>query len=525
MSRKKFTRREFVSDAGKLALGAMVMPNGFPTIVPRHVLGGPGYVAPSDQLQVAIVGFGGMGSENALELSRTEHIVAVCDVDLGFSARNVASKLKTDEGVPRPEGLELQKQFDAAAKYTDWREMLDKQKDIEGVVVATPDHNHAVVANAAMLAGKHVYVQKPLTYSVYEARALRATAAKTGVKTQMGNQGHSGEGARLINEWIQAGVIGTVHEVHVWTNRPWGYWPQGIPRPAKATAEQAARFGTSWSQGAVDNLLANAMAGDYPMPDGLNWPMYLGPVAGDIAYHPIYHPFNWRGWTDFGVGALGDMGAHLIDHPYWALGLTQPTTIEASSTPWGTSVVPAAPGELGADGKPARSHRVAVTYPLSTTVHYQFPAVRGRPPVKLFWYDGGLFPPRPDVLPDTVTLNSDGGGLFIGEKGVLHYDTYGENPHCYPKELMPVALAVPKTMPRILVSHERNWALAAKGLAAESSPIAYASQLTETMLLGVVAVRAGQGKKIYYDAENMKVTNMPEIDHYLSRDFRAGWAI
>ncbi len=525
MSRKKVTRREFVSDAGKLALGAMVIPKGFPEIVPRHVLGGPGYIAPSDQLQVAIVGFGGMGSNNALELSKTERIMAVCDVDLAFSARNVANKLKHSDGTPRPDGLELKKQFDAAPKYTDWREMLDKQKGIEGVVVATPDHNHAVVANAAMLAGHAVYVQKPLTYSVYESRVLRATAAKTGVKTQMGNQGHSGEGARLINEWIQAGVIGTVREAHVWTNRPWGWWPQGISRPQKATPEEAARFHKNWGMGTLDLMLADDMSGDYPMPDGLNWPMYLGPVAEDIAYHPIYHPFQWRGWTDFGIGALGDMGAHLIDHPYWALGLTQPTSIEATSTPWGTSVVPPVPGAVGPDGKPAGPTRVPVTYPIATTVHYQFPAVGDRPAVKLFWYDGGLFPPRPDVLPDDVELKSDGGGLFIGEKGVLHYDTYGENPHCYPESLMEVALKVPKTIPRITVSHERNWALAVKGLAQESSPISYASQLTETMLLGVVAVRAGQGRKIYYDAENMTVTNRPDLDHFLKRDFRPGWAI
>ncbi|HET7631338.1 MAG TPA: Gfo/Idh/MocA family oxidoreductase [Gemmatimonadaceae bacterium] len=525
MPRKKVTRREFVSDAGKLALGAAVLPSSFPTIVPRSVLGGPGYVAPSDQLQVAVVGFGGMGSQNALELSKTERIVAVCDVDLAFSSRNVESKQKARDGSVRPDGAELKRQFDAAPKFTDWRQMLDKGKDIEGVVVATPDHNHAVVANAAMLAGKHVYVQKPLTYSVYESRVLRATAAKTGVKTQMGNQGHSGDGARLINEWIQAGVIGTVREVHVWTNRPWGWWPQGIPRPQKATEQQAAQFGKSWGQGDVDLMLANAMAGDYPPPSDLNWQMYLGPVAEDIAYHPIYHPFNWRGWTDFGVGALGDMGAHLIDHPYWALGLTQPTSIEATSTPWGTSVVQPKPGELGDDGKPARAHRDRVTYPLSTTVHYHFPAVGDRPAVKLFWYDGGLFPPRPDALPDDVELKSDGGGLFIGDKGVLHYDTYGQNPMCYPASLMDVAMAVPRTMPRITVSHERNWALAAKGLAQESSPISYASQLTETMLLGVVAVRAGQGRKIYYDAQDMHVTNMPELDQYLKRDFRPGWAI
>ncbi len=525
MSRKKVTRRKFVSDAGKLALGAMVVPKGFPTIVPREVLGGPGHIAPSDQLQVAIVGFGGMGSVNALELSKTERIMAVCDVDLAFAARNVASKLRARDGTTRPDGMKLKEQFDAAPKYTDWRQMLDKEKGIEGVLVATPDHNHAVVANAAMLAGKAVYVQKPLTYSVYESRVLRATAAKTGVKTQMGNQGHSGDGARLINEWVQAGVIGTVREVHVWTNRPWGYWPQAISRPAKATAEQAARFGKSWNQGTLDEMLANAMSGDYPVPPGLNWQMYLGPVAENIVYHPIYHPFNWRGWTDFGVGALGDMGAHLIDHPYWALALTQPTSIEATFTPWGTSVIQPAPGEMGPDGKPARPHRVTVTYPVAKTVHYQFPAVGNRPPVKLTWYDGGLFPPRPDVLPDDVVLKSDGGGLFIGDKGVLHYDTYGMNPHCYPEALMEVARAVPKTMPRITVSHERNWALAVKGLAQESSPISYASQLTETMLLGIIAERAGHGRKIYYDAEAMQVTNAPEVNHFLKRDFRPGWAI
>jgi predicted dehydrogenase len=525
MSRKKVSRREFVSDAGKLALGAMVIPKGFPEIVPRHVLGGPGYIAPSDQLQVAVVGFGGMGSNNALELSKTERIMAVCDVDLAFSARNVASKLTHGDGSPNRDGLKLKEQFDAAPKYTDWREMLAKEKGIEGVVVATPDHNHAVVANAAMLLGHAVYVQKPLTYSVYESRVLRATAAKTGVKTQMGNQGHSGDGARLINEWIQAGVIGTVREAHVWTNRPWGWWPQGVPRPQQATAEQAARFHKNWGMGTLDLMLANDMSGDYPMPEGLNWPMYLGPVAENIKYHPIYHPFQWRGWTDFGVGALGDMGAHLIDHPYWALNLTQPTSIEATSTPWGMSVVQPAPGAVGPDGKPARAQRVPVTYPIAKTVHYQFPAVGNRGPVKLFWYDGGLFPPRPDVLPDDVELKSDGGGLFIGDKGVLHYDTYGENPHCYPESLMEVALKVPKTIPRITVSHERNWALAVKGLAQESSPISYASQLTETMLLGVVAVRAGQGKKIYYDAETMTVTNRPDLDHFLKRDFRPGWAI
>src|ERR1043166_1150380 len=227
MSRKKkVTRREFVSGAGKLALGAVVIPQGFPMIVPRHVLGGPGYPAPSDTLNVAIAGFGGMGCSNAQTLAQTENIVAVCDVDLAFSAKNVADRVKKRDGTDNPDGVKLQTQFNKAAKYTDWREMLEKQKNIDGVVIATPDHNHAVIANAFMLAGKHLYVQKPLTYSVHEARVLRETARKTGVKTQMGNQGHSSEGARQINEWIAAGVIGPVHEVHVWTNRPFGYWPR-----------------------------------------------------------------------------------------------------------------------------------------------------------------------------------------------------------------------------------------------------------------------------------------------------------
>ena len=218
--------------------------------------------------------------------------------------------------------------------------MLAKQKDIDGIVVATPDHNHAVVAKAAMDLGKHVYVQKPLTWSVHEARVLRETAMKNPkLVTQMGNQGHSSEGARLINEWIQAGVIGPVRQVYVWTNRPLGYWPQRNPATdAAAPAQQqgSTSFGTSWNQGRVNRTLAEGM-GAVPVPDGLRWDMYLGPVAEDIVYHPIYHPFNWRGWIEFGAGALGDMGAHLIDHPFWALGLTYPTSIEATSTPWGTT--------------------------------------------------------------------------------------------------------------------------------------------------------------------------------------------
>ena len=532
MSDKKLTRREFVADAGKTALGAVIASNA-PMIVPRHVLGGAGYTAPSDMVNFAVVGFGGMGSTNAVELVKTENLVAVCDVDLDNSQKNVADKLRPGrDGIVRPEGTKLKEQFDKAAKYTDFREMLSKQKDIDGIVVATPDHNHAVIAKAAMDLGKHVYVQKPLTWSVHEARVLRQTAlANRKLVTQMGNQGHSSEGARLINEWVQAGVIGPVHEVYVWTNRPLGYWPQGIPRPQPPSPEQqgdVARFGTSWGQGRINRTLAEMMgAADHTLPQGLRWDIYLGPVAEDIPYHPIYHPFNWRGWIDFGMGALGDMGAHLIDHPFWALGLTYPTSIEATSTPWGSMVIPGDPN--APEGSPARRNKSRpVSYPLATSVHYQFAARGSQPPVKLYWSDGGLFPPRPDVLPDTgpdATLKSEGGVIFIGEKGVLINDTYGSNPRIYPESLMAEAAKVPKSIPRIAWSHELNWAKAIRGEAKASSPLEYAAQLTETMLLGVAALRAGQGKKVLYDGEKMEFTNAPDANQYLTREYRAGWAI
>jgi len=492
MPKEPVTRRDFVADSAKIALGAMIATPGFPMIVPRHVLG-RGFVAPSDTFNFAVAGFGGMGSGNAQTLVASGcNMVAVCDVDMAFSDRNVTNKEKNKDGSPRPEGVKLREHFNKAAKYADFREMLDKQKDIDGVVIATPDHNHAVIAKAAMQAGKSVYVQKPLTYSVYEARALgRLARENPKLATQMGNQGHSGEGTRQIVEWVRAGIIGPVHEVNVWTNRPLGYWPQGIPRPAQPTPAQvaAAAFGT------------------YPIPEGLNWDLYLGPVSEPIAYHPIYHPFNWRGWTDFGMGALGDMGAHLIDQSFWALDLQYPSSIEATSTPWG-----------GPSKKPE-------TYPLATSVHYQFPARGKQPPVRMSWTDGGLYPTRPEILPDDYVLSAEGGGILIGEKGILIHETYGNKPRIWPESLMQKAAAVPKSQPRIETSHEMNWANAAKGQGKTSSPFEYAALLTETMLLGVVALRTGQGKKIMYDGPNMTVTNAPEANALLTREYRPGWAV
>jgi predicted dehydrogenase len=496
------TRRAFVTDGGKAALGALTILTA-PMIVPRRVLG-RGKRAPSDTINIAVVGCGGMGVQNALVLAQSEHIGAVCDVDFAYSERCVQSRSGDADGRPRSDGLPLREQFFKARRYGDFRELLTREKGIDAVVVATPDHLHASVALAALDLGKHVYVQKPLTATVHEARVLRDRArANPKLVTQMGNQGHSSEDARRINEWIGAGIIGPVHDVHV------VYWPQGLPLPGGAASPPAPpRFGNPWTFAHVQDVLAAAMAGGGAPPPGLDWPLYLGPIAEDVPYHPIYHPFNWRGWLAFGSGAIGDMGAHLIDHPYWALGLTYPSSIEATSTPWGAT----------AQGRP-------VSYPLSTCVHYRFEARGAQPPVQLSWFDGGHYPPRPDALPDDVELTSQGGVIFVGEKGVLVHETYGANPRLYPESLRAAADATPRTLPRIEISHELNWVQAIRGGAQASSPIEYASRLTETMLLGHVALRAGQGRKILYDGELGTVTNLPMANGFLTRDYRPGWEI
>ncbi|MDQ8165887.1 MAG: Gfo/Idh/MocA family oxidoreductase [Gemmatimonadota bacterium] len=531
MGRRKITRRKFVADTGTATAAAAFAVNGFPMIVPRHVLGGPGYRAPSDVLNFAVAGYGGMGSGNAQELAKTENMVAVCDPDMAFAQSNTDSKLRPNrEGVVRPEATRLSEMFAKAGKYADFREMLEKEKGIDAVVVATPDHLHAIIAKTAMELGKHVYVQKPLCWSVHEARVLRQMAlANPKLVTQMGNQGHSSEGARQINEWIAAGVIGPVREVHVWTNRPVGYWPQGFPRPA--TSESLAgvttpRGNPSWSLGRINNTIAREMGNlATPMPMGFRWDLYLGPVAEDVPFHPVYHPFNWRGWLDFGGGALGDMGAHLLDHPYWALNLGLPTSIESTSTAFGMATYPPANPQAPNTTPEGRPRQVPAAFPLASTVHYEFAARGKQPPVKLHWFDGGLYPPRPDVLPDAEVLKGEGGVIFYGSKGILMNDTYGANPRCYPATVQAAALKVPKTMPRIEWSHELNWAKAIRGEAKASSPLEYAAQLTETMLLGVAALRAGQGRKVYYDGAKGEFTNAADANQYLTRVYRKGWEV
>jgi predicted dehydrogenase len=481
------------------------------TIVPRHVLGA-GFTAPSDKLNIAGVGVGGMGRGNLLNLS-SQNIVALCDVDWGFVDKGFEqftkgvstvserlAKAQTDQqrqNIQRQadNGKALVDQLPKAKRYQDYREMLQQQKDIDGVMIATPDHMHAPIALAAMDLGKHVYVQKPLTWSVDEARKLAKKAKENPkIATQMGNQGHSRDDARKVIEYIQAGAIGEVKEVHVWTNRPLGYWPQGVPRPAPSSTPSE-KLG--WDGRAVTERLAAALTGNYPVPNGLAWDLFLG-VAPQVEYHPIYHPFNWRGWVDWGQGALGDMGAHLIDHPFWALELGLPTSIETISTPFNK-----------------------VSFPSATTTYYEFAARGSRPPVKLTWYDGGMLPPKPEELGEEQ-VNPGGGVMFIGSKGKLMHDTYGANPRLLPKALHDSYGDPPKKLPRIATSHEMNWVEAAMGKTEASSPFSYAAPLTETMLLGIVSLRAGT--KLHYDGANMRVTNSAAANDFLRREPRAGWS-
>ncbi|NUR34142.1 MAG: Gfo/Idh/MocA family oxidoreductase [Gemmatimonadaceae bacterium] len=507
-----FTRRDFLEKTATAALGAM--------IVPRWILGGKGYMPPSAKLNIAIVGAGGMGMSNMTQLL-DENIVALCDVDYGYVERSLAGRMRPPQGStsPTPEAVKLQAAYTKAKKYTDFRKMLEQQKDLDAVVIATPDHTHAAVAVAAMRAGKHVYVQKPLTYSVYEARVLARVAKETKRVTQMGNQGHSQDGTRRIVEIVGSGVLGPVREVYIWTDRPYRYWAQGIPRPqppqaVPATPAAPATGGTSapavprrWNVRTVENAVLEAMAKDpQTPPESLDWQLFLGP-AGDIPYHPVYHPFSWRGWTDFGTSALGDMGAHLVDQPFWALGLGAPTSVFASSTPWAGD--PKNPG----------------SYPVAMSAHYEFAARGSQPPVQLHWYDGGILPPRPRFYPDDMPFEPGGGGIIVGDKGILVYDTYGANPRVCPESVAADAAKVPQSVPRITVSHEVNWVQACKGDATASSPFEYASALTETMLLGIAALRSGQNRKVNYDATNMRFTNAPDADHFLTREYRKGWEL
>ena len=442
------SRRQFLQASATVAAPFM--------IVPRHVLGGVGHTPPSEKLNIAAIGAGGQAAADLHEL-RSQNIVALCDVD--------------DERAA--ESFEL---FSKASRYKDFRKMLEKEdKNIDAVLVAVPDHCHAVASIAAIKMGKHVYCEKPLTRTVHEARAVAKVAREAGVATQMGNQGMAFEGNRLINEWIWDGAIGPIHEVHVWSDRPTHngklFWAQGVERPTDAL----------------------------PVPPTLDWDLWLGP-APYRDYNPAYAPFKWRGWWDFGSGGLGDMGIHNIAPVFSALKLTAPTAVDSSST---------------------------LVYkdslPLASTVHYEFPERGDMPPVRLHWYDGGMLPPRPEELDEGEELDREDGILFVGEKGKILVEGWGGNePRLIPKSRMKEYRQPEKSLPRS-AGHHKEWIEACKGNGTTRSNFDFAGPLTEAVLLGTLSVRTG--RRLLWDAENMKVTNDSEANALLHYKYREGWSL
>jgi predicted dehydrogenase len=465
----RVSRRTFVGTAATAA--------GF-TIVPRRVLGGPGFQAPSDTVNVAIVGYvHGMGTSNLNAVAKTDNIAALCDCDESEAAKAALARKKLLETHPK------------AVQHKDYRVMLDKQKDIDAVLVATPDHTHAVIAMAAMQMGKHVYVQKPLTRTISEARALTEAARKYKVVTQMGNQGHSEEGLRLMQEWLDAGAIGPVREVYCWTNRP--IWPQGMPRPTETPAQ----------------------------PEGLDWELWIGPSAMR-PYHPTYHPFGWRAWQDFGAGAMGDMGCHVMDAAFTILKLGAPTSVIASEA---YNFVPPNPGEGGFGRRVVYND----SYPPASIIHLSFPERGNMPPVKLHWYDGGLMPERPEDLEPERQM-PESGTIFIGDKGKMWCETYSESPRLIPEAAMTAFTPrPPKTLPRVpggRAGHEQNWLDAIRQKGQAVSNFDYAGPFAEGVLLGNVALRY-PGTRLMWDGPSMRITNLEEANQYVQHQYRPGWTL
>jgi predicted dehydrogenase len=465
------SRRQFVGTVAATAAGL--------TIVPRHVLGA-GFQAPSDTVNVAVVGYAhGMGTSNLKNIIKSDNIVALCDVDESAAAKEARVRSKTTPtDFPKP-----------PAESKDFRVMLEKSKDIDAVVVATPDHMHALVAMAAMQAGKHVYVQKPMTRTIAEARALTEAARKYKVVTQMGNQGHSEEGLRLMQEWFAAGAIGEVREVHCWTNRP--IWPQGMPRPTE----------------------------EMPVPDGMDWKLWLG-GAPPRPFHKTYPPSFWRAGPDVGAGAMGDMACHVMDASYTVLKLGAPESIIATA---GAIVQPPPAGQRGWGVRVKYND----SYPPSSLIHLSYPQRGDMPPVKVHWYDGGLLPERPDDLEPERKL-PESGTIFIGSKGKMWCETYSESPRLIPETAMQAFTRPPKTLPRVPEGrnggHEKNWLDAIRNHGQAVSHFDYAGPFTESVLLGNVALRF-PGERLMWDAQNMKVTNKPEADQFIHPTYESGWAL
>jgi predicted dehydrogenase len=446
------SRRKFATTTAMAALSAAIAPKG--------VLGAQ---APGHKLNIAAIGIGGMGASN-LRACSGENIVALCDVDEAYSAKTRA-------------------RYPKAAFYTDYRVMLEKEKDIDAVIVATPDHTHATITMALLEAGKHVYCQKPLTHTVHEARMITEAARRAKVVTQMGNQGQSYQSMPLLKEWLDDGAIGQVTEVHAWTDRPVG--------------------GDPWSDFEVRTRPSDTP----PVPTTLDWDRWLGPVAFR-PYHPAYHPMKWRAWQDFGTGALGDMGCHILDPAFWALQLGAPETVEATSTHYEPAVA-------------------SETYPRACIVRYTFPARGARPPVKLTWTDGRLLPPIPTELePDRRLPGS--GALLIGDKGIILHGSHGaEGVRLIPETRMKEYTRPPQTLRRVKGTHEGDWIRAIKegpGGVPPNSPFEYGGALTEMVLLGVLAVRM-KDQRLVWDSKNLRFTNNDKANELLRIDYRPGWTL
>ncbi len=435
-------RRQFLKAAAFAAAGFQ--------IVPRHVLG-QGQVPPSGRLNIAGIGVGGQGG-GVLNDLKSENIVALCDVDWGKAGHTF-------------------KAFPNAERFKDYRVMLEKRKDIDAVMIATPDHMHAPIALAALRAGMHAYVEKPMAHTIEEARLMTRVAKETGLVTQMGNNGHAGEGLRLTREWIQAGAIGQVREIHAWSDRPGKWWKQPAERPAAAA----------------------------PAPADLDWDLWLG-AAPQRPYHPAYHPFAWRGWFDFGTGALGDMAVHNMDPAFYALDLEAPAAAECHSSPLGRE-----------------------TYPQWQVLIFEFAARAGRPALKMCWHDGGKMPPKPVDVADEIEL-PDNGICFIGDKGTMVGGGWSGAPRLFPAKRRQEFPLPPKTLARS-PGHRVEWVQACKARKPEDAKAGFACSgpFTEALLVGNLAARLQ--KRIEWDAAAMRAPNAPEADQLIRKRYRAGFGI
>jgi len=464
----KKSRRKFIKTS---ALAATAF-----TIVPRFVLGGKNHIAPSDTLYIAGIGVGGKGESDLTECAKSPNVKIsfLCDVD---DRRAAKSRLN----------------FPDAPYYKDFRKMLDKEhKNIDAVTISTPDHTHAAAAMAAMEKGKHVYVQKPLTWSISEARTLTEAAVKYKIVTQMGNQGGSFDDVRKMKEMYDAGLIGDVTRVSAWTNRP--IWPQGIPVPSELQT----------------------------IPSELDWDLWLGPAPA-IPYYSGYVPFGWRGWTAFGTGALGDMACHILDPAFRILPIDYPSDVECSFT--------------GTWGKSFNEVLIPESFPSSSVMYFTFPGKNGKPDIKLSWMDGGIKPERPEELGADEPMGDWSGGIILeGTKGKMIADCYGRNPRLLPTSKME-NLIVDQKLKRVPEGHYVQWVNACMkgyGKAELSSPFEYAGPFTESILLGVLAMKSyylrenekypGR-RKLMWDAKNMKVTNVDIANSLVKREPRSGWVI